>query len=304
MSAESAVERPPGTGRTASGRLVVGYEGGDTGHDAITFANRWAAAAGDEVNVVTVHPGGAPLGADAEWVAYEREEADKLLADAQALVADGVRASFQRVNAGSAAHGLSDVVDPRDGEGVSMLVLGSRRTRGLRRTFPGSTADRLLHGSAAPVTVVPWGYAETDPGPLRAVACAFVDTSDGHVALQHAVLIAQHLGARLAVLSVVPDTRVIPGLAEPRMISESVQRQYRQSLDTAVAGLPAGVEVTAKLLPGPVVDALSDLSYDDCDLLVCGSRGYGPVRRVLLGGVSSRVVRHSKVPVVVTPRGD
>ncbi|MGI8901013.1 MAG: universal stress protein, partial [Nocardioides sp.] len=29
----------------------------------------------------------------------------------------------------------------------------------------------------------------------------------------------------------------------------------------------------------------------------------GPVRRVLLGGVSSRVVRHSKVPVVVAHRG-
>ena len=70
------------------------------------------------------------------------------------------------------------------------------------------------------------------------------------------------------------------------------------------ATAPEGVETTGRLLPGPVVDALSDLSYDDCDVLVCGSRGYGLVRRVLLGGVSSRVVRHSKVPVIITPRGD
>jgi nucleotide-binding universal stress UspA family protein len=59
----------------------------------------------------------------------------------------------------------------------------------------------------------------------------------------------------------------------------------------------------AIIATAPVVDALSDLTYDDCDLLVCGSRGYGPVRRVLLGGVSSGVVRHSKVPILVTPRG-
>jgi nucleotide-binding universal stress UspA family protein len=300
-------ERPPGTGRSAAGRVVVGYEGGGTGHDAVSFANRWARAAHDPVNVVTVHPGAAPLGAgrvDAEWVAYEREEADRLLAEAKGLVADGVEATYARVDAGSAAHGLSDIVEPRDGEGVSLLVLGSRRTRGMRRTFPGSTADRLLHGAAAPVAVIPWGYADIEERPLDSVAVAFVDTPDGRVAFQHAALIAKHLGARLTVLSVVPDTRVIPGLGESRLFEGETQRFYQDSLDAVVASAPAGLEVSGRLLPGPVVDALSDVTFDDCDMLVCGSRGYGPVRRVLLGGVSSRVVRHSKVPVIITPRGD
>jgi nucleotide-binding universal stress UspA family protein len=302
-----SVERPPGTGRSASGRIVVGYEGGGTGHDALAFANRWAAAAHDPVNVVTVHPGAAPLGAgrvDAEWVAYEREEADRLLHEAKGLVAEGVEATYLRVDAGSAAHGLSDLVEPRDGEGISMLVLGSRRTRGRRRTFPGSTADRLLHGAAAPVAVVPWGYADIEARPLAKVAVAFVDTPEGRVAFDHAALIAQHLSASLTVLSVVPDTRVVPGLGESRLFEDESRRGYQDSLDAVIATAPTGVEVSGRLLPGPVVDALSDITFDDCDVLVCGSRGYGPVRRVLLGGVSSRVVRHSKVPVIVTPRGD
>jgi nucleotide-binding universal stress UspA family protein len=299
--------RPSGTGRSAQGRIVVGYEGGGTGHDAISFANRWARAAHDPVNVVTVHPGAAPLGAgrvDAEWVAYEREEADRLLSEARTLVADDVEATFVRVDAGSAAHGLSDIVEPKDGEGVSMLVLGSRRTRGMRRTFPGSTADRLLHGAAAPVAVVPWGYADVEERPLGKVAVAFVDTPEGRVAFQHAALIALHLSASLTVLSVVPDTRVVPGLGESRLFEGEARRGYQESVDAIVASAPEGLEVTGRVLPGPVVDALSDLSYDDCDVLVCGSRGYGPVRRVLLGGVSSRVVRHSKVPVIIIPRGD
>jgi nucleotide-binding universal stress UspA family protein len=295
------------TGRVASGRLVVGYEGGSTGHDALCFANRWAASSDDPVTVVTVHPGSAFTGfgrVDAEWVAYEREEADGLLDAARGLVAEGVDATYRRVDAGSAAHGLSDLVEPRGGEGISLLVLGSRRTRGMRRTFPGSTAERLLHGAAAPVTVVPWGYAETADRPLAKVAVAFVDTPEGRVALGHACRIATHLSASLTVLSVVPDTRVVPGLAEPRLFAGEARQGYQESLDAAVASAPEGLEVTGRLLPGPVVDALSDLSLDDCDLLVCGSRGYGPVRRVLLGGVSSRVVRHSRVPVVVTPRGE
>jgi nucleotide-binding universal stress UspA family protein len=39
------------------------------------------------------------------------------------------------------------------------------------------------------------------------------------------------------------------------------------------------------------------------DLLVCGSRGYGPLRAVLLGGVSRRVAAEAHCPVIVLPRG-
>jgi hypothetical protein len=47
---------------------------------------------------------------------------------------------------------------------------------------------------------------------------------------------------------------------------------------------------------------LAALGPDDVDLLVCGSRGYGPARRVLLGGVSSRLIRRARLPVAVVPR--
>ena len=49
-----------------------------------------------------------------------------------------------------------------------------------------------------------------------------------------------------------------------------------------------------------MVDTLADL--DDVDVLFCGSRRYGPARRVLLGGVSTRLVRGARRPVVVVPR--
>jgi nucleotide-binding universal stress UspA family protein len=38
------------------------------------------------------------------------------------------------------------------------------------------------------------------------------------------------------------------------------------------------------------------------DLLVVGSRGYGPLRAVLLGSVSSALVRAAASPLVVVPR--
>ncbi|MEJ7742235.1 MAG: universal stress protein [Nocardioidaceae bacterium] len=88
-----------------------------------------------------------------------------------------------------------------------------------------------------------------------------------------------------------------------RVDSPAVSRTpFRQSLDAAVESVGQQVPVTGRLLEGPVVDALVELGADDTDLLIIGSRGYGPVASVLLGGVSSRVVRHARVPVVVIPR--
>ncbi|MGI8530451.1 MAG: universal stress protein [Geodermatophilaceae bacterium] len=282
-------------------RIVVGYDGGQTGEDALAVGTRWCRASGDRLVVVTVHPGHHAIGparVDAEWVAYEREEADRLLEEAQALVGPDIAAEYERVDAGSAAHGLHDIAEA----GGTLVVLGTRRA-GRRRTSPGSTANRLMHGSALPVAIVPWGYADTSDSPLKSAAVAYVDTPDGRVALSHAVRFAAHLSGRLRIVSVVPDTRVLPGLGEPRLFGIEQREDYRRALDEAVASAGSEVEVSGDLRDGPVVDALTELGPDDADLLVCGSRGYGPVLRVLLGGVSSRVVRGARIPVVVVPRG-
>ena len=41
----------------------------------------------------------------------------------------------------------------------------------------------------------------------------------------------------------------------------------------------------------------------EVDLLVCGSRGRGPLGRVVLGSVSAGVLRKARCPVLVVPRG-
>jgi nucleotide-binding universal stress UspA family protein len=55
----------------------------------------------------------------------------------------------------------------------------------------------------------------------------------------------------------------------------------------------------------PVADAAETLirASEHVGMLVCGSRGYGPVRSILLGGVSKRLVEGAHCPVLVLPRG-
>jgi len=62
--------------------------------------------------------------------------------------------------------------------------------------------------------------------------------------------------------------------------------------------------VTTAVLEGAPADVLAEIGPQDADVIVTGSRGYGPVRRVLLGGVANRLVRHARVPVIVVPRGE
>lgn len=290
---------------SSASNVIVGYEGEPTGRDVMAFATRWAKAGGDQLTVVTVYPGSVPVGmgkVDAEWVAYGREDADRLLDEARTLVTADVKARFRRVDSGSAAHGLHDLLEDAEHD-TPLVVLGSRRTRGLRRTYPGTTAERLLQGSPVPVAVVPWDYAESQTADLSKVAVAYIDTPDGQVALDHAARIAMHLGAELEVLTVVPDTRVVPSLGDIRRFGAEQRRTFQQELDAALEKLPDGLKASGRLLEGPVVDALADIRPEEADLLVIGSRGYGPVRRVLLGGVSAKVVRHARIPVVVVPRG-
>jgi nucleotide-binding universal stress UspA family protein len=42
---------------------------------------------------------------------------------------------------------------------------------------------------------------------------------------------------------------------------------------------------------------------DEVDILVVGSRGYGPVRRLVLGSTSDYLERHARCSLLVLPRG-
>jgi nucleotide-binding universal stress UspA family protein len=283
--------------------LIAAYKG-ISGPDVLAFAKVWSQATGRPLRVVTVYPGHAPIGmgrTDAEWVTYNREEAERLLELARQQLGEQAGATFQAVASDSASHGLHDLMEFA-GPG-SVVILGSRKTRGVRRTAPGSTAERLLQGAPGPVVLVPWDYEERPADSIQRVAVAYIDTPDGRAAAEVGHRLAAELKAELQLVSVLPDTRILPSLGEPSRFAADQRTAFEQALDQAAGELGSGVSVITKVLDGPVVDALADLRPAEVDLLVCGSRGYGPARRVLLGGVSSRLLRHARVPVIVVPRG-
>ena len=79
--------------------------------------------------------------------------------------------------------------------------------------------------------------------------------------------------------------------------------QLQEALREAVQPLPSELRAEPRFRSGDPATTLVAESELGLDLLLMGSRGYGPVRSVLLGGVSEAVVRGAACPVVVVPRG-
>jgi nucleotide-binding universal stress UspA family protein len=296
-----------------TGPVIIGYDIDDCGNDALVFGFGLAGALGLPVIVAKVHASPAPIGAgrvDAEWVADRRAASAAVLATAERAVQDlrlseGLKTSaveYRLVPSSSAAHGLHDLADV---ESAAVIVVGSAATEGFeRRVFAGSTASRLLSGAQWPIIVAPKGLGGQGWSGPRRVGVGYLDTSEGKIALQAATEVARRSGASLHLYTAIAEeASVLPwlvGVDGEKAFAATVREGVQQALDDAVATVPDGIDVTANVLVGNVVDHLADLP--DIDVLFCGSRGYGPVRRVLLGGISSRLMRRAGYPVAVVPR--
>jgi nucleotide-binding universal stress UspA family protein len=287
----------------ATGPVIVGVDGGASGKDALILG-RWAAdVLGAPLVVAVVHPAAAAIGSgrvDAEWVADRHRAAEQVLDGARTVLKDATGpVEYRMVASSSAAHGLHDLAEELATE---IIVVGSGRSAPKQRLFAGSTAERLLAGSVCPVAVAPAEMA-TPPGTLGRIGVAYIDTPDGRAALNQAARLGRRTGTPLRLYTVVMETdATLPFLIgddAERAFLETARETFEESLAKAAESVP-DVQVDWQVLVGDVVEVLSEL--DEVDVLFCGSRGYGPARRVLLGGVSTRLVRRAKRPVVVVPR--
>jgi nucleotide-binding universal stress UspA family protein len=264
---------------------------GAPGDEALRLGS-WAAAALDvPLIVAVVHPAPAALGSgrvDAEWVADRHRAALEVLDAARATLGDAP-AEYRTIASSSAAHGLHDLAEE---VAAALVVVG----------YAGSTAERLLAGSVCPVAVAPADPAPP-PGSQGVIGVAYVDTPDGRAALVESAKFASRTGARLRLYTVVATGDAakpfLIGQDAERAFLETARETYERSLEAAVATVP-GCDADWRILPGDVVDTLAGLT--EVDVLFCGSRGYGPARRILLGGVSARLIRRARRPVVVVPR--
>ena len=223
----------------------------------------------------------------------------------------------------SPARALQELVEAdRD---FGLIVLGSTHRAGLGRVLPGSVAERLLNGAPCCVAVAPRGFADgvereesaagttgADTPPtkplkladdLRVIAVGFDASSEAGAALSVAVGLARPVEAALRVIAV--GRRLpAPGALrpDPPATAAPASEDLESLLLSEVAELPAELRALPVFERGDPAGLLLAKAQERVDLLAVGSRGYGPARSVLIGGVSAHVLREAPCPVLVTPR--
>jgi nucleotide-binding universal stress UspA family protein len=299
--------------------VLAGYDPRTLDHAPVHFGVAMARFTGARLIVASIHAGTRPLvlggGQTVQFAMAPAEE--ELLPDcteeleriADELEPEGVTVECRTLLGASVARALHEAAEAED---AGLLVVGSTRRGPVGRVLPGSTAERLLHGAPCPVAVVPRRW--TRDGEPETVGVAFVDTEEGRNALRGAHALARRAGARLRVLTVVEVTLAMYGETEAQTVArrakyfEDVLGEHRvraeEAARLAVAALGGDIEVEVEVdgFIGDPAETLVRLS-EHLDMLVCGSRGYGPLRAVLVGGVSRRVVAEARCPVIVVPRG-
>lgn len=277
--------------------IIVGHDHQAGGQDALALARQIADATGADIVVAGVIPVGMmPAESEVVWEVKEREFGDKIRA--HAVETDAEARVF---HSHSVARGLSDLAEEI---GADLIVVGSSRRGKVGQVLAGKVALQVLHGAHCAVAVAPVGYAE-EPHALDSVVVGVDGAEESQAAARAAAELATALDADTTLIAVLEPPPVVYGKGGGGMggiheVKAAQREQLQRSLDRA-AGAFGTREPETKLTEGDPVDALCAAATDS-SLLVIGSRGHGPIGRVLLGSTDSKLLDSAPSPMLVWPR--
>ncbi len=280
--------------------IVASYDPFDQDPAPVALALAAGTLTGAPVEAIAVLPPALVAG----WDDPERDSpARALIAEALERLRHDYAVETRMVGGVSVPRALHELAAE---EGAGLVVVGSTARGPVGRVLPGSTAERLLHGSPCAVALAPRGYRRA---PIETIAVGFVDTPEGHAALVAAHRLAARMGARLRAVTAVHPSGALDAVAAqgtPPQRAVTLEGHHREELEAALRdaldALAPGVAIESEVHVDDPAEVLLRIS-EHVDLMVSGSRGYGPLRSVLLGGVSRRLVDGAHCPVLVLPRG-
>jgi nucleotide-binding universal stress UspA family protein len=259
--------------------IAVGVAFGERDAAAIAFAEELGRVTGAPLALVHAYPY-EPLAAVAP-PRWERELRDEARARLEALAAPLRAHGEVSVDARADPSPVRALHEAAEELGASVLVVGIHTGH----VVPAGVGERLLHAAPCAVVVVPavqpaGGFA------LRRLGVAFADGPEGADALAIAAGLARDAGGRIRSLTVAARGR------EAR--ADAIASKARSLI-------PAELIEACEVLEGTPARELLRASTA-LDLLICGSRGYGPVRSLVLGGVSRELAHETSCPLLVVPR--
>jgi nucleotide-binding universal stress UspA family protein len=271
--------------------VVVGVDEHHGGRDAITLASRLIEADG-EVTLAYVYSGDAHLWRDsgAAYDGVERDRALELLANARDQA--GINAHLRCAGAPSVGRGLHELAEAA---GADLLIVGSSRRGLLGRVLLGDDTRAALNGAPCAIAIAPSGYGD-EPSVIREIGVGYNGSGESEHALEVARKLATAHGAKLSAFEAVslPAYLFAGGPAPVDAPIEDMVKDARERL----AALD-GVEPHAAY--GNPAEELAVYSAS-LDLLIVGSRDYGPVGRFVHGSTTQQLARTARCPLLALTR--
>ena len=276
--------------------VIVGLDGREHDADALALGRFLQAALGGELLLAHVIPPAPPGRGMLALESLERQDGRELLArSAEKLGAAGV--DTQLVEPCPAAPGLSRLAVERR---ASMLVLGSTHRGAVGRVVPGGVASHLLARAPCAIAVAPVRYVTRTHASISRIGVAYDATPESDLALAAAAGAAVGLGIPLRLYHAMHEISRDPAWDKFRGHMEDFAREI---LDAGIGQLPSGLEATGSVLAGDVAEVIAEAAAsDDVALLYVGSRGYGPLREAVFGGVAGGLLQTARCPLVIVPR--
>jgi nucleotide-binding universal stress UspA family protein len=217
------------------------------------------------------------------------------------VLAAATGAALEVATANEDGDGLAELAQAKD---CDLIVLGPTRRGPITRVVPGATVERLLGAAPCSIAVAPPGFGED--GGIRVIGVAFDDSPAAAEALKSAVQLALANNAALRVYAVADQLAPPPltgGKGQQNQGLTSASQALRDALHETVAELPSEARALPVFLRGDPARELTKAAEVGIDLLVMGSRGGGPVQRMLHHSVTSSLIQDGTCPVLISPAG-
>jgi nucleotide-binding universal stress UspA family protein len=274
--------------------VLVGVGDDDGGRDAIAVAQMLLAEGGELTLAHVFHedPPGPYRWTDAP-VAEDRKQARELLE--RAAREAGVEAHLRWRGETSVGRGLHEIAEMMRAD---LLVVGSSRHGLLGRAALGHDTRAALNGAPCAIAIAPVGYASEAPAVIREIGVGFDGSPESERALMVARGLTEELGSKLSAFQAVSIPAYLYIGAPDRVEASEIDRVVALARER-IAGL-GGVEPHAAY--GDAVEELT-LYSASVDLLVVGSRSYGPLGRLVHGSTAQHLAGTARCPLLVLTRG-
>ena len=282
-------------------RLLLSSDGSEYSEGAIREAIKLAKRCGSALSVLSVVETNAEYAALAPQLVEKSEKAarEHLAAVKDRAKAEGVDAeTILREGEDSYAY----VTEEASKHKSTMIIMGRRGRKGLKRLVMGSTTARVIGHAPCSVLVVPRAASVE----FKSIVVATDGSKYSAAAASETIGIAKRNNANITVAAVVPADIAMPtdvdfaAMQAEKLADQEMHAAEKNAKTVKEAAAKEGVEAKAFVMTGKPADAIMEIARDQkADLVVVGSHGRTGLDKLLMGSVAERVIVLAPCAVLV-----